>query len=548
MRLRPYQREAVEYALRKGRTVLVLPTGTGKTLIGAYFIKSLMDSGRVKRALVIVPTRILVEQTFRVYRRLGIDAVTVYGVYTRDEREEMWKKARVAISTPETVYNDMDNVNVDAIVVDECHHAVGDDAYAKVLRDIKCDYVLGLTAFVPLRRRREIEGLIGEIREWPFDELKGYVSEWIGEIFEAEFNEEEMRIYEEIERRRGTAKGSERLIYTLSLKYFAKDGALALKESLSKSNRISKLLSDLKDEVFGLRDLHKMESFKRVLKAYEGFEKAIVFVDRVVVARRVYEELRDRYESALLIGGSVKESLDSVRMSEVIVSTSAGEEGVDLPTADLLINWSNTSSPLRFIQRHGRIMRKTGRGVKFVVYIVTPYTVDADDLISSIEAVRGLIDIGVDKDVLEYIWRKTRVVSVLELLDRPMPIEWIKEVSGFSEREVRLALSRGIRSGSVVYLYTELGKVYVRRDRVSSLKFEPKHEGIVKVYCRGRRRKFKGDFEILFREIVKCLPVEGLDVTVLRKEGDLTVYDFKRYEFRIDDEELLKVVLSNALQ
>ncbi|HIP63245.1 MAG TPA: DEAD/DEAH box helicase, partial [Archaeoglobus profundus] len=65
IQLRPYQKEAVDYALRRKKVTLVLPTGTGKTIIGAYFLKNLLNS--IRKALVLVPTRILVEQTYKVY-------------------------------------------------------------------------------------------------------------------------------------------------------------------------------------------------------------------------------------------------------------------------------------------------------------------------------------------------------------------------------------------------------------------------------------------------------------------------------------------------
>ena len=79
--LRPYQKEAVEHALKLKRSVLVLPTGTGKTIIGAFFLKDLFSKGLIKRALVLVPTRILVEQTHKVYRQLGIDSEVIYGIH-----------------------------------------------------------------------------------------------------------------------------------------------------------------------------------------------------------------------------------------------------------------------------------------------------------------------------------------------------------------------------------------------------------------------------------------------------------------------------------
>ncbi len=550
IRLREYQREAIDHALKAKRATLVLPTGTGKTIIGAFFLKRLFDEGKIKRAIVLVPTRILVEQTHNVYRSLGLKSKKIYGIFSRDLRAELWKRAKIAVATPETVYNDLDLIGeVDAVVVDECHHAVGNDAYAKVLKSIDCEYRLGLSAFIPRRRRKEIEELIGEIREWSVESLRGYVAEWIGEVVETEFNADEMRIYDEIDRRRCKAKSSEKLIYTSALKFFAKDGALALKESLRRRSKLSKLLEDLKEDVFKLRDMHKLDKLFRVLELYEDFEKAIVFVERVVVAKRVYEVLKEEYNTSIVVGRRERreEDLKSVRDAEVIVSTSAGEEGVDIPTADLLINWSNTSSPLRFIQRHGRIMRKVGRPIKFVVYLVTPDTVDVDDLLSSIEQVKRLIDVNVNKNALEELWRVSRRRKVLEVLTDPMPLEWVVELSGRTLQEVRFALKKGCEEGEIVYIYTHLGRTYVRVDHVDKLErfskyLNPVLEG--KVRFNG---SVKGDYERIRSKLEKKIPLDGLEVVVVKRVGDVFEYDYRRYNFRITNEKVLDFVLRNAL-
>lgn len=548
--LREYQKEAVEHALKSKRSTLVLPTGTGKTIIGAFFLKKLFEEGKVRKAIVLVPTRILVEQTYSIYKKLGLQAEKIYGIFSKSRRKEMWKKAKIIISTPETVYNDIDVVGkIDAVVVDECHHAVGDDAYAKVLREIDCEYRLGLSAFIPKRRKREIEDLIGEVREWSTDSLRGYIAEWIGDVFETKFSREEMRIYDEIDVRRCKAKGSEKLVYTSALKFFAKDGALALKESLSRKTKLSELLKDLKDDVMKLRDLHKLDYLFRAFELYEGFDKAIVFVERVVVAKKLLEILSKYYNTALIVGKRERreEDLKKVREAEVIVSTSAGEEGVDLPTADLLVNWSNTSSPLRFIQRHGRIMRKVGKPVKFVVYLVTPDTIDVDDLLTSIEMAKKVVDVNVDRGAIEELWRASRRRKIIEFLTEPMPVEWIVDVSGRTLAEVKFALKKACEEGEVIYIYTHLGKTYVKIDHLNKLE---KFADYLNPVLHGKAKvngSIKGDYLKLKSRLEKKLPLQKLEVVVTRRVGDLVEYIHRTYNFRILNADVLDVVLRNAL-
>ena len=66
---REYQLEAFRYARSKGCSVVCLPTGTGKTLVGILFLKWLFEEGKIKGALILEPTRFLVSQVSGVYQR-----------------------------------------------------------------------------------------------------------------------------------------------------------------------------------------------------------------------------------------------------------------------------------------------------------------------------------------------------------------------------------------------------------------------------------------------------------------------------------------------
>ena len=60
---RRYQMHATEWALDRKQAVCCLPTGTGKTLVAVVWLKHLFGSGEIHRALVLEPTRLLVNQT-----------------------------------------------------------------------------------------------------------------------------------------------------------------------------------------------------------------------------------------------------------------------------------------------------------------------------------------------------------------------------------------------------------------------------------------------------------------------------------------------------
>jgi len=42
MELRPYQKEALEFAVKNKRSTVVMPTGSGKTTLALFFVKNLL--------------------------------------------------------------------------------------------------------------------------------------------------------------------------------------------------------------------------------------------------------------------------------------------------------------------------------------------------------------------------------------------------------------------------------------------------------------------------------------------------------------------------
>jgi hypothetical protein len=157
-----------------------------------------------------------------------------------------------------------------------------------------------------------------------------------------------------------------------------------------------------------------------------------------------------------------------------------------------------------------------------------------------------------DKDVLEELWKKSRRHKIVEELSVPMPMEWIQEVSGRTRSEVRFALRKSAEEGELIYIYTHLGKTYIRKDCLNRLeRFErflkPKHFGKVKVRVGKRTRTIVGDYKKLKEELSKLLPLQKLEITVIKKSGEIEEYDFKSYNFPIDRLEILDIVLRNAL-
>jgi ERCC4-related helicase len=456
---RKYQRDALEYALSSKRNVCCLPTGTGKTLVGVMWLRSLIELGRIRKALVLEPTRLLVKQTALYYMdkaRLEVQAID--GTIPPDNRRNLWQEPLV-VATPESAFNDKDWLNFDAVIVDECHHTVGQDAFARLMEVIGSPYRLGLTAAVPEKRRHEIINYIGPIRQWNWSDpdIQPYMPDWIGEIYEADLSESESQVLRLLRSLPSAGFG-----ISLLERYLARDGTLALVNTLSKQGKLAsefgpQILPLLKDEP---NHLHKLYVLQQIIEGHD-FTKAIIFVERRALATHLATIFRN-LNPALLLGRTAtnqEQVLELAKAPEtkLIIATSAGEEGIDLPEANLLVSWGSVASEIRFIQRHGRIMRKTGDKLKFATFIVTPGTSDIDSFVRGLERAQlsGHINIeesfGWDPSVL---WPKTTWWHVTESLrGKGGRIATIGTTLGVREEMVSRVLEGAVKRGRIFYLY-----------------------------------------------------------------------------------------------
>jgi len=153
---RTYQERVAENALR-GNTLVSIPTGLGKSLIAALVAAKRLEQYPNRHVVVLAPTRPLVEQHFKTFKRLlRLDPqnfACVTGQVSPDDRVQDWTK-RLVVSTPQVFVNDLiaGKIHLDEIsllVFDEAHRAVGDYAYTYIgerYSKVSRGLVLGLTA------------------------------------------------------------------------------------------------------------------------------------------------------------------------------------------------------------------------------------------------------------------------------------------------------------------------------------------------------------------------------------------------------------------
>jgi Fanconi anemia group M protein len=153
---RKFQDAIAQQAILKS-TLVVIPTGLGKTVIALLVIAEKLRTTRGK-ILLLSPTKPLVNQHCRSLQNMlhTSEAITVFtGEVSPDKRVDLWTDSRIIVSTPQVIENDLiarriSLTDVALIVYDETHRAVGNYAYVFIAgqyrRQRENRHSLGMTA------------------------------------------------------------------------------------------------------------------------------------------------------------------------------------------------------------------------------------------------------------------------------------------------------------------------------------------------------------------------------------------------------------------
>jgi ERCC4-related helicase len=426
---RAYQLAIYNSIVQKGNTLVVLPTGLGKTLIGLMLIKERMKTGR---CLFMTPTKPLAKQhRDTIISTLALEqdeAVLINGEIAPKKRKGLYK-AKVVISTPQTIRNDLMSgllePSFSLVIFDESHRAVGDYAYTYVAEKLAGAGTLfvGLTASPGGRRDRIREVMdalrIGnvEIRGHDDADVSPYVQKSTVTWVPVELSDH----FREIKRGLDslTGKYAQRLAgmgfppplkhkgqflalgerirniphnikYPALVQYYVllhllhmtelleTQGVYPLREYIAKMDgkegKSAKML--LREPAMaGIRELSKkdedhpkMKVLVDIVKKLSGSgKKMIVFVQYRSQIARIEDVLNSHGISAKRFVGKkdgVTKKMQEETIAEfregkfdVMVASSIGEEGLDIPAVDAVIFYEPVPSEIRSIQRRGRAAR-----------------------------------------------------------------------------------------------------------------------------------------------------------------------------------------------
>jgi superfamily II DNA or RNA helicase len=361
---RPYQSEAVEAWKRaRGRGVVVLPTGAGKSHVAVLAIED-----KRRSALVIAPTLDLVRQW---YDLLGSTFRVPVGVVGGGEHDVQ----PITVATYDSAHLHMDHLGsrFGLVVFDECHH-LPSAAYAMAARSCIAPFRLGLTA-TPERadgRDADLTRLVGPIvyrRE--ITELSGdYLAEYDVERVAIEFTDEERAEYD-----------AERAIYRafVEMNHIRMSSPSGWSEFIMLSSRSADGRRAMKayrrQRALAFAAPAKLDFVGDLLHSHRA-DRAILFTQdnatAYAIARRflvpvITHQTKVKERSAILKGIS-DGSLGAVVTSKVL------NEGVDVPDANVAVVISGSGSVREHVQRLGRVLRKR-EGKRAVLYeLVTAKT------------------------------------------------------------------------------------------------------------------------------------------------------------------------------
>ena len=347
--LRDYQQKALDNWAKAGkRGCVVLPTGSGKTVIGVKAIEMVNSA-----SLIIVPTIDLMDQWTSVLAKYflnvkignlggGVDDIQAITVSTYDS-------AYIRASTLGNRFA--------LIILDEVHHLAA-PGYRTIAEQFASPFRLGLTATIEREDElhKEFPRLVGGVvfQAHALDLAKNkHLAPYEIERRQVDMLPEELEEYKKqfgiyqvclkkVGLRMNYTGAFRRLIMISGRSSVAREAVLARNKAMD----------------IALNSRSKIEELRKILAENMGL-RTIIFTQH----NKLVYEIADRFLIPFITHKSGKEERQDTLSGfkdgrySAIVTSKVLDEGVDVPDAQLGIIVSGTGSSREFIQRLGRLLR-----------------------------------------------------------------------------------------------------------------------------------------------------------------------------------------------
>ena len=468
---REYQVNIANSAANKS-TLVVLPTGMGKTIIALLVIAK--ELARGNHILFLSPTKPLVNQHAQSLNDLlSIEnQVAVFtGEIPPEKRILLWKSKRIIVSTPQVIENDLiarryDLSKTKRIIFDEAHRSTGNYSYVFIAEMFKKQQderrCLGMTAspgnnlseILEVCKNLEITNI--EIRTKIDSDVKPYVHDldikWKEIPLPAQFSHTVQLLRKALSERLKFLKDSE-VLDSASVSLINRKKLLEVQQRIqselrsnpqppqqlfkaaSAQNAAIKLVHAI--ELLQTQGVNALQSYiarivteanskggskaSRDLMRDQNVVEAIAYIKSLniehpkiqEIVKIVTDQFRLNTESKIIVfthyrdtssyvlkqleklpyvrpvrfigqagkesdkGLTQKEQIDIIKRFKkneynVLIATSVAEEGLDIPSTDLVVFYEPVPSEIRTIQRKGRTARQMAGKVIILIAKGTP--------------------------------------------------------------------------------------------------------------------------------------------------------------------------------
>ncbi|MCK9361582.1 DEAD/DEAH box helicase family protein [Patescibacteria group bacterium] len=320
----PIIRDVVRALKRDGRTLMVMATGTGKTITSALVVQQL--ARKRGRMLFLCHNNDILRQAMDSYRAVFNGSHTM-GMFTGEEKADP-KVTEFLFASFQTMHGHrklFEADSFDIVVVDESHHTQA-ETFRPTIEYFKPKYLLGMTATPDREDGLQIREQFGE----PSVTLT--LQEAVARKFLSDIDYKLMTV--------GTA---------------ARDAIRELKRRVLAGERIT--LRELNDEVF----IHRLdEEIADEIMSYKA--QGIVFCTSIEQAEGMVKRLKKaRPYHSKLDRSMLAANLDGFRRGRIkyLLVKDMFNEGIDVPDTELIVFLRSTESMTVYLQQLGRGLRKT---------------------------------------------------------------------------------------------------------------------------------------------------------------------------------------------
>ncbi|MEM3347538.1 MAG: DEAD/DEAH box helicase [Metallosphaera sp.] len=351
--LRQYQLEALEAWKENGfRGVIALPTGAGKTLVG---IAGIVETGGP--ALIVSFTNEQLKQWEESIAKYTSNQPKIGLYYSRRKDIEP-----ITITTYQTAIKHIDKLSMfKLLIIDEAHHLPA-ERFREIALSCLAPFRMGLSA-TPYRtdgKHVELFRLMGGlVYQKGVEELvvEGYLARFKVIRVKIPLTEEEAEQYNTLAKKFRSLSEGKRVLEVLRR---AREGDRKALEAVRVYNAMNMIKGLTKGKLVKIKEIVERERDKKI----------IIFTQYVEHANEIA-----RLTGAKLLTGQMSKKERDLTLDEfknqksgVLVLTTVGDEGLDIPDASVGILVAGTSSRRQYVQRLGRLLRNNSGGKVAVLY------------------------------------------------------------------------------------------------------------------------------------------------------------------------------------